>query len=48
MQGLFSTLVEVMGKFGASRVNTIDVVSLNAREVYPFASLFDTYLFSTN
>ena len=48
MQGLTSTLVVVIGKFGASRENTIEVESLNARDVYPRASLFATSEFKTN
>ena len=48
MQGLTSILVVVIGKLGASREKTIDVVSLNARAVYPLASLFDTSAFNTN
>ena len=42
MQGLVSILVEVIGKFGASFENTIDVVSLNLSDVYPFDSIVAT------
>ena len=35
MHGLTSILVVVIGKLGVSREKTIDVVSLNARDVYP-------------
>lgn len=48
MQGLDSTLVVVIGRFGASFENTIDSVVLNSRSTYPFAVYFDTSDFVTN